>query len=644
MRKAIVTLCLFILAAGPCFAATECDVWLGTWDVLYEDGSAYVWVIDEIVTGTSKNIPCQAKGASTPVAGGASFPFQIITVTFLPGFVYTESSQLGEDMGKHVLEINAAGDAFVSGTLFTDYGIKSGTKRVSGPRCGGLQPSFAAAGATALEVIISGTETHFNDSSTVNFGCKEISVVSTSVKSPTQILATITVSGDAGDTECPVTITTGEEKIQCSLEVRGTGDPERVIWEFQAGSIVSSSPAVDNGYVYFGSADKKVYCLSAQDGSKLWEFETGNAVFSCPAVSDGRVYVGSNDTRVYCLDAQSGSKVWEFKTGDAVQSSPALVNGYVYVGSYDNKVYCLNAQDGSKVWEFETANDVYSTPAVLNGSVYVGGVDYKMYCLDAKTGSTVWTFATDGDIPPSPAVYKGKIYFGSKDSYFYCLDAKTGNKLWDFKTGDIVFSSPAITTRGFVYFASLDNNVYCLEAESGTKAWEFATSGPVQSSPAATSDYVYIGSNDSNIYCLDAKYGTKVWNFKTGGSVYSSPAVVDGRVYIGSFDNKLYCLKAPDEEQESWTMFRRNIARIGSPQEQTCLAASLLGASDPRLTAARHFRDKVLAGSSMGRNLITAYYEYGKQCIPFCRQHPMAGTIIRSVLAATLPALELVMR
>lgn len=640
MKKAICFFTFFLLLTGYSFAATDCDVWLGTWDVVYEDGSAYVWVIDEIITGTSKNIPCQAKGASTPAAGGASFPFQIITVTFMPGFTYTESSQLGQDMGKHVLDINGAGDAFVSGTLFTDYGIKSGTKRVSGPRCGGLQPSFASAGVAALEVTINGTETNFNDSTIVNFGCKEIEVVSASVTSPTQVIAVINVADNAEDTECPVTITTGEENIQCSFEVRGVGDPERVAWEFPTGNTVLSSPAIVNGYVYFGSADKKVYCLSEQDGSKVWEFATGNAVFSCPAVSAGRVYVGSNDNNVYCLDAQSGSKLWEFKTGDAVQSSPAVVDGYVYVGSYDNKVYCLNAQDGSKVWEFETANDVYSTPAVQNGYVYVGGVDYKMYCLDAKTGSPVWAFATDGDIPPSPALYKDKLYFGSKDTYFYCLDAKTGDKLWNFKTGDIVFCSPAVTTRGFVYFASLDSKVYCLDAESGAKAWEFATSGPVQSSPAATSDYIYVGSNDTNVYCIDAKYGSKVWNFKTGGSVYSSPAVVDGRVYVGSFDNKLYCLKAPDDEQESWPMFRNTISRIGSPPEQKCLAAALLGASDRRLTAARRFRDEVLADSAAGKSIIAAYYKYGKQCIPLCEQHPVARQTVRAVLAALLPALE----
>jgi hypothetical protein len=110
---------------------------------------------------------------------------------------------------------------------------------------------------------------------------------------------------------------------------------------------------------------------------------------------------------------------------------------------------------------------------------------------------------------------------------------------------------------------------------------------------------------------------------------------------VGSFDNKLYCLKAPDEEQESWPMFRRNNTRTGSPEEQKCLATALLGKSDHRLAVARRFRDEVLAGSAIGRSVITAYYEYGKQCIPFCEQHPTARKVFGVILTALLPALEL---
>ncbi len=74
MKKVIALVIMLLLFCSSSFAATDCDVWIGTWDVTYEDASEYVWVIDEIITGTSKNIPCQAKGASTPSGRRSQFP------------------------------------------------------------------------------------------------------------------------------------------------------------------------------------------------------------------------------------------------------------------------------------------------------------------------------------------------------------------------------------------------------------------------------------------------------------------------------------------------------------------------------------------------------------------------------------------
>ena len=74
----------------------------------------------------------------------------------------------------------------------------------------------------------------------------------------------------------------------------------------------------------------------------LWEFETGGSVFSSPAIgSDGTVYVGSSDNKLYAINGKSGVKLWEFKTegletGGGVYSSPAIgPDGTVYVGSKD---------------------------------------------------------------------------------------------------------------------------------------------------------------------------------------------------------------------------------------------------------------------------------------------------------------------
>lgn len=642
MKKAVLTAAFLLTLLSTVKAATECDVWLGTWDVTYEDGSTYVWVIDKIVTGTSGNIICQAQGVSTPTQGGQATAFQIISVTFYDGFIYTESPKLGQEMEKQAVVLNGTLDGFTGDTLINDYDIKSGVKRVSGPRCGGVEPSYASAGDVLLDVTISGIETTFdNQTTSVSFSCPEIEVLQARVVSATQIIATITVADDATDEQCSVTVTTGAEQILCYLDIRGIGDPERVLWAYETDNIIYSSPTIAGGFAYFGGGSY-IYCLNAQTGAEVWKYKTDDTVFSCPAVTEEYVYIGSNDYRVYCLNAQTGSKVWEFATEGEVSSSPTLYNGRIYIGSCDNKLYCIDAATGAKIWDAATGADVYSTPAIADGYIYVGSVDYILYCLNAETGDIVWQFATEGDIPPSPALYNGKVYFGSKDSKFYCVDALTGVKLWDFQTGDIVFDSPAISEKGYVYFGSLDNTIYCLDAETGAKAWEFVSNGQVQSSPAITEDYVYIGSSDGNIYCLDAELGTRMWSYRTGGVVYSSPAVSGGQVYVGSFDKRLYCLKAPDDEDKSWPMFRYNLTRTGSRAEASkCLAASVLGDSHPDLLSLRRFRDNVLAKSPAGRRLITCYYASSDQLNTLCSEHTVLKKIVARSINAIAPIADL---
>ena len=68
----------------------------------------------------------------------------------------------------------------------------------------------------------------------------------------------------------------------------------------------------------------------------LWSYETGDSVHSSPAVAGGTVYVGSDDGHVYALDVTTGDLVWSYETDDWVYSSPTVADGTVYVGSDDS--------------------------------------------------------------------------------------------------------------------------------------------------------------------------------------------------------------------------------------------------------------------------------------------------------------------
>ncbi len=68
---------------------------------------------------------------------------------------------------------------------------------------------------------------------------------------------------------------------------------------------VSSSPALALGskVLLVGSNDRYLYALNMTTGVRLWRYLTGGAVSSSPAVADGRVFFGSQDRVVYALGA-----------------------------------------------------------------------------------------------------------------------------------------------------------------------------------------------------------------------------------------------------------------------------------------------------------------------------------------------------
>jgi len=69
---------------------------------------------------------------------------------------------------------------------------------------------------------------------------------------------------------------------------------------------VSSSPALALGskVLLVGSNDHYLYALYMTTGVRLWRYLTGGAVSSSPAVADGRVFFGSQDSVVYALGAK----------------------------------------------------------------------------------------------------------------------------------------------------------------------------------------------------------------------------------------------------------------------------------------------------------------------------------------------------
>lgn len=58
--------------------------------------------------------------------------------------------------------------------------------------------------------------------------------------------------------------------------------------------------------VFVGSYDGNIYALNAFNGDLVWSYETGDMVVSSPSVANGVVYAGSYDHMVYAIGAWQG--------------------------------------------------------------------------------------------------------------------------------------------------------------------------------------------------------------------------------------------------------------------------------------------------------------------------------------------------
>ena len=151
-------------------------------------------------------------------------------------------------------------------------------------------------------------------------------------------------------------------------------DTLKVLWSYEAGESIDSSPAVADGVVYVTSASGDLLALNLADGQLKWKYtvELGFGE-SSPAVANGRVFVGDLGGVFHAVNATDGRAAWTFKTGSEIKSSPVVVGDLVLIGSYDGTLYGLNVADGKVRWQVRTENYVHGTPSVLDGVAYFAG-------------------------------------------------------------------------------------------------------------------------------------------------------------------------------------------------------------------------------------------------------------------------------
>lgn len=288
---------------------------------------------------------------------------------------------------------------------------------------------------------------------------------------------------------------------------------------------IYGSPVVSGGLVYIAGYNGKIYAYNSSNINQVrWVYpREGNLKpFIGGLVADqGRLYVGCADGKVYALDAATGDKLWEFDTGDKIWATPAyygntiyngslnqtIKNDMLFIGSFDNKLYALNPADGSKKWEFAAEGAIIATPLMFDSTVYIGSLDRNLYALRAADGSVKWKFTAKNWFWAEPAVWNGNIYAGCLDGYVYVLKADTGEKVAALNLKSPIASNPVVVDNS-VIFATRKGVIYSVNTSTNQATQLADIKSEIDGPLTAVAGIIYVQTRDIALQRINAANGS----------------------------------------------------------------------------------------------------------------------------------------
>jgi outer membrane protein assembly factor BamB len=215
-----------------------------------------------------------------------------------------------------------------------------------------------------------------------------------------------------------------------------------------------SSPTIGNdGTIYFGSEEYKIYAVNP-DGSEKWRYLTGYIIMSSPAIgNDDTIYIGSGDHYLYAL-YPNGTLRWRFPTGGEIKGSATIApDGTIYVPSFDGYLYALNS-NGTMKWRASSGGSIAAAGVALaeDGTIYVGTEQLRAF---NPNGSPKWTTDVHGSIYGTvPAVSADGTIYVSAGGSLVAVNPDGIEKWRKSLSNEQIYSSPNIGDDGRVYIGS----------------------------------------------------------------------------------------------------------------------------------------------------------------------------------------------
>ncbi len=263
-------------------------------------------------------------------------------------------------------------------------------------------------------------------------------------------------------------IASGELRWSYDLKAEPILARRRDQWDYH-----DSSPVIDQGVVYFGSATGKLLGFDTKTGDLVWEHVTDRnmAVRATPHIQDGVIYYGDWLGTFQAVDIKTKEVLWQNKYSGSFQNSCVAKDDILIIGGRDTSIRALKLSTGEELWSYKDPSGSWITgdPVIVEDTVYFPTSDAKkVYAMKVNDGTIIATYPIYKNSFTRPIIENGYLYVTSGDAYLNpgsgkleVFDLKQPSMcLWevDVPTGGI-FSSP-LPADGMIYFGAEDGYLY----------------------------------------------------------------------------------------------------------------------------------------------------------------------------------------
>ncbi len=175
------------------------------------------------------------------------------------------------------------------------------------------------------------------------------------------------------------------------------------VWSTKLDYPILSPPLIYRGYIFFVSADNRVFSVDLDDGKINWSFQTisetkKNLFTSSPVAFENTIVVPFSNGELVSFIYDTGQPIWSenvskismvsnFDIKD-ISASPVIFDSTIYSLSSNGKLVSLNAINGDRNWAIDMSG--YRTPLVSGDQIYIINEDGKLICLDRYSSDIYW--------------------------------------------------------------------------------------------------------------------------------------------------------------------------------------------------------------------------------------------------------------